>query len=57
MPRITPEKLRKAQITLKIDTVFTGSRLVSILGLRERTAQTKLKQWQTYTSYNQNNKY
>jgi len=57
MPRINPETLRKTQITLIKEKVFTLNRLVLFLGCSSRTAQTKLKQWRTYTSYNQNGKY
>ena len=46
-----------ARSTVKKDVVFTLNRLVSILDCSSRTAQTKLKLWETYTSYNQNGKY
>ena len=57
MPRIAHETLRNTQIVLKKDKVFTLIRLVSLLGCSSRVAQTKLRQWCTYTSYNQNSKY
>lgn len=57
MPRITPETLRNTQIILKKEKVFTLSRLVSLLGCSSRAAQTKLQQWRTCTSYNQNGKF
>lgn len=57
MPRIAHETLRNTQIVLKKEKVFTLNRLVSLLGCSSRAAQTKLQQWGTYTSYNQNSKY
>jgi hypothetical protein len=57
MPRVAPETLRNTQIILKKEKVFTLSRLVSLLECSSRAAQTKLQQWRTYTSYNQNSKY
>lgn len=57
MSRIDAETNKKTQTILKRKKVFTLARLVSILKCSSRTAQTKLKQWRTYTSYNQNGKY
>ena len=57
MPRIPPEVLRNTPIILKKEKVFTLTRLSSLLGCSSRTAQTKMKQWRTYTSYNHNGKY
>ena len=57
MARIDAETNKKTQQILKREKVFTLERLVSILKCSSRTAQTKLKQWRTYTSYNQNGKY
>jgi hypothetical protein len=57
MARIDVETNKKAQKILKQEKVFTLERLVSILKCSSRTAQTKLKQWRTYTSYNQNGRY
>ncbi|MGA1825487.1 MAG: hypothetical protein ACMUIP_12585, partial [bacterium] len=57
MVRIDAETNKKTQQILKREKVFTLERLVSILKCSSRTAQTKLKQWRTYTSYNQNGKY
>ena len=57
MVRIDAETNKKTQQILKREKVFTMERLVSILKCSSRTAQTKLKQWRTYTSYNQNGKY
>ena len=57
MPRIAHETLRNTQIVLKKEKVFTLKRLVSLLRCSSRAAQTKLLQWRTYTSYNQNSKF
>lgn len=57
MPKISPEILQSTQITLKKEKVFTLKRLVSLLGCSSRAAQSKLQQWRTYTSYNQNSRY
>lgn len=57
MPRISPETARKTQVLIKKEKVFTLSYLISLLGCSSRAAQTKLQQWQTYTSYNKNSKY
>lgn len=43
--------------TLKKEKVFTLERVVSLLDCSRRTAQTKLSQWGTCTSYNHNSKY
>ena len=57
MAKIDAETNKKTQQILKREKVFTLERLVSILKCSSRTAQTKLKRWRTYTSYNQNGKY
>ena len=57
MPIIDVQKIESARSTLKKQKIFTLKKLVSILDCSSRTAQTKLKQWKTYTSYNQNGKY
>lgn len=57
MPIIDIKKLNSARTTVKKQKIFTLSKLVSILGCSSRTAQTKLKLWKTYTSYNQNGQY
>lgn len=57
MPRIDPEITIDTQAVLKQEKVFTLDRLVSILRCSSRAVQTKLKQWKTYTSYNQNGRY
>jgi len=57
MPRIETADLAFARSTLKKEKIFTLPKLVEILQCSSRTAQTKLKMWNTYTSYNQNGKY
>lgn len=57
MFRIDSEVIKKTRAILKEEKVFTLDRLVLMLKCSVRTAQTKLKQWQVYTSYNQNGKY
>ena len=57
MPIIDSRKLDFARSTVEKEKIFTLNRLVSILGCSSRTAQAKLKLWETYTSYNQNGKY
>lgn len=54
---ITKSKIEFTRATIKKEKIFTLKRVVSILGCSSRTAQTKLKLWKTYTSYNQNGKY
>ncbi len=57
MPQITTETLQNTQIILRKEKIFTLKRLVSLLECSSRAAQTKLQQWRTYTSYNQNGMY
>lgn len=57
MPVIDAQKIDKAKSTVTKQKIFTLKKLVSILDCSSRTAQTKLKQWEAYTSYNQNGKY
>ncbi len=57
MPIIDSQKMVLARSTVKKEKVFTLNKLVSILNCSSRTAQAKLKIWNTYTSYNQNGKY
>jgi hypothetical protein len=57
MPRIDPDTSKLAVTILKREKIFTLTRLASTLGCSTRTAQTKLKLWKAYTSYNQNSKY
>ncbi len=57
MGRIYPEKIESTQAVLKKTKVFTLAQLSSMLECSSRTAQSKLKQWQAHTSYNQNGRY
>ena len=57
MPKIEPTKLALARETLKKKKAFTLPMIVAILKCSSRTAQTKLKMWKTYTSYNKNGRY
>jgi hypothetical protein len=54
---IVESKINFARSTIKTEKIFTLKRLVAILECSSRTAQTKLKLWGTFTSYNQNGKY
>ena len=54
---ITSSRTESARLEVKKEIVFTLKRLVSIFECSSRTAQTKLKLWGTFTSYNQNGKY
>lgn len=54
---ITKSKIEVTKAIIKKEKIFTLQRIVSILECSSRTAQTKLKLWKTYTSYNQNGKY
>ena len=57
MPVIDATKIDLARSTVKKQKIFTLKKLASILDCSSRTAQTKLKHWKAYTSYNQNGKY
>jgi len=57
MPIIDPKKIDLAKASIKNEKIITLKMLVSILTCSSRTAQTKLKLWGAYTSYNQNGKY
>jgi len=57
MPIIDPKKIDLAKASIKKEKIITLKMLVSILTCSSRTAQTKLKLWGAYTSYNQNGKY
>ncbi len=54
---IVESKINFARSTIKTEKIFMLKRLVAILECSSRTAQTKLKLWGTFTSYNQNGKY
>ena len=57
MPIVDPKLLNRVRSRVKREKIFTLDRLVSSLGCSSRTAQAKLKVWQTYTSYNQNGRF
>ena len=57
MPRIDSDTIKLALKICKREKIFTLPKLVSILDCSTRTAQTKLKLWNAYTSYNQNGRY
>jgi len=54
---IVESKIEFTRSTIKKEKIFTLKRIIAILECSSRTAQTKLKLWKTYTSYNQNGKY
>ncbi len=57
MSKINPQTVRNAYAILKHEKVFTLNRVISILNCSSRSAQYKMKQWNTYTSYNKNGRY
>jgi len=57
MPRINKDKIQQAQKLLKKEKVFTIDQVNSILTCSTTTARLKLREWGTYTSYNQYGKY
>jgi hypothetical protein len=57
MTEITQKEIKNVQEILKKERVFTLERLMSLLKCSRRTAQTRLKHWKVYTSYNQNGRY
>ncbi len=57
MTKLSDERLRRVFKLLEDLKVFTLERLVSSLSCSIPTARMKLKQWGTYTSYNQNGRY
>lgn len=57
MTRLSEGTLRSVFKLLEDMKVFTLERLVSSLSCSIPTARLKLKQWGTYTSYNQNGRY
>jgi hypothetical protein len=54
---IDSEAIRSVRAILKKEKVFTLERLMCLLDCSRRTAQTRLSQWETYTSYNRNSRY
>jgi hypothetical protein len=57
MARLDQDTIKVAQRYLEKIKVFNVGELASILTCSIPNARLKLKQWQTYTSYNQNGKY
>jgi len=57
MLKFNEKKLERAFKFLEDKKVFTLDQLVSSLSCSTPTARLKLKQWQAYTSYNQNGRY
>lgn len=57
MARLDQDTIKVAQRYLEKIKVFDVGELASILTCSIPNARLKLKQWQTYTSYNQNGKY
>lgn len=57
MPKLKKEKLESIRTFLETLKVFTLDKLVSTLNCSIPNARLKLKQWGTYTSYNQNGRY
>lgn len=57
MTEITQKESKNVQEILKKEKVFTLDRLITLIKCSRRTAQTRMKHWKTYTSYNQNGRY
>lgn len=57
MTEIKQKEIKNVQEILKKERVFTLDRLMSLLRCSRRTAQTRLKHWKAFTSYNQNGRY
>ena len=57
MLKFHEKKLERVFKFLEDEKVFTLDQLVSSLSCSTPTARLKLKQWQAYTSYNQNGRY
>ncbi|EFK10653.1 conserved hypothetical protein [delta proteobacterium NaphS2] len=57
MGKITEGELARILNSLEEKKIFTLDTLVSFLSCSVPTARLKLKQWGTYTSYNQNGRY
>jgi hypothetical protein len=55
--KFNEKKLKSVFSVLEDKKVFTLDQLVSALSCSTPTARLKLKQWQAYTSYNQNGRY
>ena len=57
MPQIPKETIQKTCIYLKKIKVFTIDQLASSLNCSIPSARLKLKQWNSYTSYNRNGRF
>lgn len=57
MQRIDFEQIKKIKSILKKKIIFTFAELLLLLNCSIRTGRSKLKEWQTYNSYNKNGKY
>ncbi len=57
MDRLDHEKIKAVRHRLENAKIFNVGELASLLACSVPNARLKLKQWQTYTSYNQNGKY
>jgi hypothetical protein len=57
MRKFSKETVESAYKFLEKIKVFTIDRLISALGCSMPSARVKLKQWEAYTSYNQNGRY
>ena len=57
MSQISLEEIKTAKTALKKKKVFSVGHVVSLLGCSTPTVRLKLKQWNAYTSYNQNGRY
>lgn len=57
MSRIPVERIEKAKVNFKKTKVFTVPQLCSFLICSIPSARVKIKQWQSYTSYNQNGRF
>lgn len=57
MPTLDSVNVENTRSVIKNERVFTLKRLVSLLNCSSRTAQTKLKIWNAFTSYNKNGQY
>jgi hypothetical protein len=55
--RIPVEKIEKAKVYFGKAQVFTVAQLCSFLQCSIPSARVKIKQWQSYTSYNQNGRF
>jgi hypothetical protein len=57
MPKLSEEKLKLVFRFLEDVKIFSLDQVMSSLSCSMPTARLKLKQWQAYTSYNQNGRY